>query len=174
MFRLGGAAGLVAAVLGLVGVGAVVQAPPAAAAGTCASLDPFAGGWAVSYLAGLGGVHVAAAVEDVSTGCRFRLGATDGFPMVSTVKAEVLGAVLLQQQDAGVTTVPGWLAGLATPMITGSDNDATDALYDDIGGAGALQAGGRRLGLNETDNTSYDWAARRPRRTTSSPCSSPC
>ena len=157
MFRLGGAAGLVAAVLGLVGVGAVVEAPPAAAAGTCASLDPFAGGWAVSYLAGLGGVHVAAAVEDVSTGCRFRLGATDGFPMVSTVKAEVLGAVLLQQQDAGVTTVPGWLAGLATPMITGSDNDATDALYDDIGGAGALQAGGRRLGLNETDNTSYDW-----------------
>lgn len=152
-----GVAAAASALVGLLVLGSMVIAASAEAAGGCASLDPFAGGWSASYLAGLGGVHVAAAVEDVSSGCRFRLGATDGFPMASTVKAEVLGTALLQQQDAGVTTVAGWLAGLATPMITESDNGATDALYDDIGGATALQAGGRRLGLNATDNTSYDW-----------------
>ena len=42
--------------VGLLVLGSMVIAAPAEAAGGCASLDPFAGRWSASYLAGLGGV----------------------------------------------------------------------------------------------------------------------
>lgn len=144
---------VVAAVPSLAAVG------PAAAAGddVCAALDPFDDAWVASYVASIGGAHVAAAVEDVSSGCTFRFGATDAFPTASTAKVEIMGALFLSLQDRGITTLDAGTAARVRAMITVSDNDAADALYTRLGGAAALDAYGRRLGLTTTASGGYSW-----------------
>jgi beta-lactamase class A len=155
---------VVAVVLTLVAGLGVIALPAAPASATalaaptdsCAPLDPFGATWSAWYLATVG-VDVAADALDLSSGCEFHLGGRDVFPTASTVKAEILGAVLLAVQDSGAATVPPDLDALLVPMITESDNDATQQLYDWLGGGAALQAASRRLGMVEVDDVDHDW-----------------
>ncbi len=155
--------GVLVGVLAVTSAGASAAPAPAAAAAaaaqgsSCSAFDPFDEAWVASYLGALGGAHVAAAVEDVSSGCTFRFGATDTFPTVSTAKVEIMGALFLSLQDRGVTSLDPGTAALVQAMITVSDNDAADTLYDALGGAGALDAYGRRLGLTVTAAGAYSW-----------------
>ena len=130
---------------------------PAQAATSCADLNPFMTAWVNSYMSSIGNPNLAAAVFDTSTGCSSRMGATDGFATASTVKAEIMGALFLSWQDQGLTSMQPDTEALVTAMIEESDNAATQALYDDLGGGYVLQDYGRRLGMQTTDNISYGW-----------------
>ena len=149
---------LVSVAVFVVGVAVSIgSAASVSAADSCTPLDPFTNPWAASYTASLGGMHVAAAVVDLSSGCQFHFGATDEFPTASTVKAQIMGAVFLALQDHGATVVPEPLSLEIDAMITESDNAAAQALYDWLGGGAMLQAYGRRLGMVSIDDADFGW-----------------
>lgn len=148
----------VALVLGAGGLTlAASSGASAATADACAGSDPFTAADVAALDADYAGRHLAIAVADATTGCRYRYGSDEWFPTASTAKLEIMGAVFLALQDEGATEVPAWTAPVLQAMIQWSDNDAADDLYDWLGGGGALQQYGQRLGLTNTDNTSHDW-----------------
>jgi hypothetical protein len=69
----------------------------------------------------------------------------------SVVKMEIL-LMLLEKYD-GVAAIPAEQQEWARQMITASNNDATTALYDSLGGCDALSAAHERYGLNYTQSS---------------------
>jgi beta-lactamase class A len=60
---------------------------------------------------------------------------THAFPSASLSKAMLMVALLRRQRRHSLT---GWQRSLLEPMIRYSDNDAADAVYGQVGGAGML------------------------------------
>ncbi|MEO3764768.1 serine hydrolase [Streptomyces sp. B5E4] len=91
------------------------------------------------------------AVADLDSGATATYASGRGsFDTASIVKVDILAALLLQAQDDGTELTAGQ-EKLAAKMIRSSDNDATDALWSDIGGGSGLADANRRLGLTETE-----------------------
>jgi hypothetical protein len=97
---------------------------------------------------GTGSVSVA--VEDLTTGAEGSYdGADNQFETASIVKVDILATLLLQCQQKG-TSLTGTEKSLATTMIENSDNDSATALYDDDGGASAIDDANKTFGLADT------------------------
>ena len=92
----------------------------------------------------------AVAVRDVRTGRQVAWGDPGTFHTASVVKVDVLLALLLKAQDAG-RGLTAAESGLATAMITHSDNEATNILLPQVGGTAGVEAVHARLGLAEVD-----------------------
>jgi len=105
---------------------------------------------AVAPLASEDGGHVAVAVDDLTTGARAAYGGTDNtFVTASIVKVDILATLLYEAQQAGQSLTEDEQE-LATTMIENSDNDAASDLYDDAGGATAIDDANRAFGLTGT------------------------
>ncbi|WP_420032702.1 serine hydrolase [Streptomyces sp. cg28] len=91
------------------------------------------------------------AVLDVSAGTSAAYATDDGatYDTASIVKVDVLAALLLQAQDDG-RSLTSQEKTYAAAMIRNSDNSATTALWETIGGADGLDAANERLGLTGT------------------------
>ncbi|MET0425972.1 MAG: serine hydrolase [Actinoplanes sp.] len=89
------------------------------------------------------------AVLDKAGDKNFSYRGDDKFSTASAVKVSVLACTLLQAQDRKreLTAAQKSLAGR---MIRASDNDATTALFDALGGAAGLTACDKRLGMTAT------------------------
>lgn len=90
-----------------------------------------------------------AAVLDKKTGETYVYRGTATFDTASIVKAQILACILLRAQDADRAPSSSEMA-LAKPMIRLSDNDATTALFQRLGGRSALSRCNKRLGLTRT------------------------
>ncbi|WP_173262859.1 serine hydrolase [Streptomyces pacificus] len=93
--------------------------------------------------------RVSVALMDMDTGQSATTGEGEAYVTASIVKADVLAALLLQAQDAQRPLTEQerqWAAA----MIRSSDNAATTALWEVIGGSDGLAEANRRLGLRET------------------------
>lgn len=94
--------------------------------------------------------EVSVAVLDVAAGTSAAYASGDGtYDTASVVKVDVLAALLLRAQDDG-RVLTAQEKTYATAMIEKSDNAATTALWDTIGGADGLDAANERLGLTGT------------------------
>jgi beta-lactamase class A len=89
------------------------------------------------------------AVLDKKTGKRYAFRGTEAYETASVVKVQVLACLLLtaQTKDRALTSTE---KSLATRMIHASDNDATTALFNELGKASAIGKCNKRLGLTET------------------------
>jgi beta-lactamase class A len=128
-------------------------APPAATApGICTSSDQPALAAALSrrIVRALRGTEatVGIAVEDTDEDFRCRYHQWREFHSASVIKVITLGALLYQLQQEHQSLSPEQ-AALATSMITESDNDAQDALWNEIG-MPALQAFVNAAGMSHT------------------------
>ena len=95
------------------------------------------------------GGHFAVAVDDLTTGSQQAYDGTGEFVTASIVKVDILVTLLYQAQDAG-QALTDEDQDLATTMIENSDNDSASDLYDDVGGAEAIDGANRACGLSET------------------------
>jgi hypothetical protein len=121
--------------------------------------DPVAGlvagvrGQVASYLADRGR-HAAVAALDLNTGAELTYNASVRFETASIVKVDILAALLWQRQEEGGSGGEAELTAgqrtLAMRMITQSDNDAADDLYEQVGGATGLTRANRAFGLTDT------------------------
>jgi len=93
--------------------------------------------------------HVSVAVDDLTTGLRAADGGTTRYVTASIVKVDILATLLYQAQLSGQALTAGEQE-LATTMIENSNNDSASDLYDDAGGAAAIDRANRVLGLTET------------------------
>jgi hypothetical protein len=130
--------------------------PPGPPTGRCRP-DPFT----AEVQAGLdlfGGAahHLTAAVYDDRSGCWYHLRRGSRVTTASVVKIEIMAAALLRAQDLhrGLTQFEATRVG---PMIYASDDSAATALWQNLGGARAMQGYGARLGLTATDETEPYW-----------------
>jgi beta-lactamase class A len=89
------------------------------------------------------------AVLNKKTGERYAYRGTVAYDTASIVKAQILGCMLLHDQDAGHGPTSSEMS-LATPMIRLSDNDAATDLFSHVGGHSAVGKCDRRLGLTHT------------------------
>lgn len=95
------------------------------------------------------------AVLDKKTGERYSYRGTERYDTASIVKVQVLACLLLRSQDAGREPTAAEM-NLAKPMIRLSDNNATTALFQRLGGRGAITKCNDRLGLKQTTvNTAW-------------------
>lgn len=95
-----------------------------------------------------GGVSVA--VLDEAGGTSASYASEDGtYDTASIVKVDVLAALLLRAADEG-RSLTAQERTYAAAMIERSDNDATTAVWDEIGRADGLDAANERLGLTGT------------------------
>ena len=93
--------------------------------------------------------HVSVAVDDLTTGLQSADGGDARYVTASIVKVDILATLLYQAQLSGQTLTAGEQE-LATTMIENSNNDAASDLYDDAGGAAAIDQANRVLGLTQT------------------------
>lgn len=125
------AAGTLATVAAAAGPAAAATPPhvvcTSARAGLAATL-------AKDIKAAIGGRRstTAIALYDRTTGTKCTYDATRRYDSASVVKVTVLGALLRQAKEAGRALTPREVA-LTTAMITRSDNDATTALWKQLG-----------------------------------------
>ncbi|MFD6990154.1 serine hydrolase [Streptomyces sp. NPDC059943] len=91
------------------------------------------------------------AVRDIAAGrtTAHHRGPTPAHPSASVVKLGILVALLLRCQDAGREPTAEERVS-AAQMMERSDNDAATALWHVIGGADAMDAAHRRIGLRES------------------------
>ncbi|MEV4760577.1 serine hydrolase [Micromonospora sp. NPDC049559] len=92
--------------------------------------------------------RIAVAVQDRVTGSALTVG-TQRFQTASIVKADILAAVLWHAQQDN-TKISSTDRERARKSITQSDNDATTALYNRIGGKPGLTEANRAFGMKET------------------------
>jgi beta-lactamase class A len=145
--RLLGLARLATACL-VFGLGFGVAGAPASTGRAPAANNPFAGRALRSWLAGRQG-EITAAVYDIETGQQYLLDPQDTEKTASTIKVDILAAALhlaqLQHHP-----LPANQAASAVPMITQSDNNAAEDLYDDIGGWNAIGPFNASIGMTHT------------------------
>ncbi|HET7475579.1 MAG TPA: serine hydrolase [Dermatophilaceae bacterium] len=79
------------------------------------------------------------------------------FETASIAKADILAALLLRAQDDADDAISGYQRSLAVRMITVSDNNAAHALWRMAGGSSGVGRANRRLGLRDTDTSSFTW-----------------
>jgi hypothetical protein len=89
------------------------------------------------------------AVLDKKTGERYSYRGPEKYDTASIVKVQVLACMLLKAQDAGRDLSSNQLS-LAKRMIRLSDNNATTALFNQLGKATAVSKCNKRLGLRQT------------------------
>ncbi|MER5946072.1 serine hydrolase [Streptomyces sp. NPDC001904] len=117
------------------------SSPPPAAdldAGLAEALDGLDGSFSVAVLDVSAGTRAAYATDDSAT-----------YDTASIVKVDVLAALMLRAQDDG-RSLTAQEKAYAVAMIQNSDNSATTALWETIGGADGLDAANERLGLTGT------------------------
>jgi hypothetical protein len=92
---------------------------------------------------------ITAAVEDLNTGSMYTFNPGPQLTLASTFKVEILGTMLAEDQAAGrgPTAEEQSLAG---PMIEISSNADGQALFDQVGGAAAIQAWDNSIGMTNT------------------------
>ncbi|MFJ6133097.1 FG-GAP-like repeat-containing protein [Janibacter terrae] len=73
----------------------------------------------------------------------------------SIVKVQIMSAVMIKAQEAG-RGLTSWEKSKIVPMIRYSDNNATTALFDHIGGRAGLDRAGSRLGMTQTYADPYN------------------
>lgn len=93
--------------------------------------------------------EVSLAALDLTDGSRYRYPADPVIRTASVVKLDILEALLLQHQHSG-QPLDDAETTKAAAMIEHSDNDATDALWNEIGGADGLRIANRQLGTRRT------------------------
>jgi hypothetical protein len=99
----------------------------------------------------------AVGVIDRTTGVQAIYHATERFHTASIVKADVLAALLLRHQRAGIDLSAEEVT-LATQMIEDSDNDAATDLWTDVGAAYGMAQANVTLGLvHTTPGADYYW-----------------
>ncbi|GAA1358948.1 serine hydrolase [Streptomyces beijiangensis] len=104
-----------------------------------------------------GDYQVAALDLDSGDSASYAHGDSGTYDTASIVKVDILATLLLQAQDSGTALTPAQRT-LATSMIENSDNDATNTLWGEIGGASGLDAANKTLGLTDTvGGTDGDW-----------------
>lgn len=113
---------------------------------------------ALGAVAAEGSYQVAALDLDSGASVSYASGSSaDTYDTASIVKVDILATLLLQAQDSG-TTLTAEQQTLATSMIENSDNNATNTLWNEIGGASGLDAANQTFGLTETvAGTDGDW-----------------
>ncbi|WP_122979025.1 serine hydrolase [Actinoplanes teichomyceticus] len=89
------------------------------------------------------------AVRDARTGQTYAFRGDEHYDTASIVKTQILACMLLKDQDAGREPSSAEMA-LAKPMIRLSDNNATTALFQRLGGRTAVGRCNKRLGLTDT------------------------
>jgi hypothetical protein len=99
------------------------------------------------------------AVLDKKTGARYSFRGTERYETASVVKVQILACLLLTAQDDDRDLTSNELS-LAKRMIRASDNDATTALFSQLGRASAIGACNKRLGLTST-KVSGSWGLTR-------------
>jgi beta-lactamase class A len=110
--------------------------------------NPFAGKALQGWLAGRQG-EITAAVYDIETGQEYLLNPQDTEKTASTIKVDILATALHLAQLAH-HPLPAAEAATAVPMITQSDNNAAEDLYDDIGGWNAIGPFDKSIGMTHT------------------------
>jgi hypothetical protein len=96
-----------------------------------------------------GSPEFSVAVQDLKTGETYAYRGDEHYDTASIVKAQVLACMLLKDQDADREPSASEMT-LAKPMIQLSDNNATTALFQRIGGKTAVTKCNKRLGLTDT------------------------
>jgi len=130
--------------LGLVVAGAGGSAIPAGAA--VAPVDPFATGAMRSFLHSRAG-DVTAAVENLWTGRTYLYRPGVAEHTASIVKVDILETLLHELHGS---PLPPGVAGTAQGMIEFSDNNDATALWNREGGAPAVAAYDRLIGMSQT------------------------
>jgi beta-lactamase class A len=113
-----------------------------------AANNPFAGQALQTWLAGRQG-EITAAVYDIETGQEYLLNPRDTEKTASTIKVDIL-ATALHLAQLQHHPLPANEVAAAVPMITQSDNDAAEDLYDDIGGWNAIGPFDASIGMTHT------------------------
>ncbi len=104
---------------------------------------------AVAPLARSDDGRLAVAVDDLTTGADAAYAGTQEFVTASIVKVDILSTLLYQSQQSGQPLTSETQA-LATTMIENSDDDAASDLYEQAGGAPAIDAANQVFGLTQT------------------------
>ncbi len=104
---------------------------------------------AVASLARSDDGQVAVAADDLTTGADAAYAGTQEFVTASIVKVDILSTLLYQAQQSGQPLTSETQA-LATTMIENSDDDAASDLYEQAGGAPAIDAANQVFGLIQT------------------------
>lgn len=73
----------------------------------------------------------------------------------SIVKVQIMSAVMMKAQSEG-RALSSWEKSKISPMIRNSDNDATTALFNHIGGRRAIDSTADRLGMTSTVADPYN------------------
>jgi hypothetical protein len=123
---------------------------PTATATATPTADPSASlASAVAGLVSADDRNVSVAVEDLSTGATASYNVSDDYVTASIVKVDILATMLYQDQKNGTFPSSGEQS-LITQMIEASSNDAALDLYNDEGGASAIDAANKVFGLTDT------------------------
>jgi beta-lactamase class A len=137
---------------GLVLLGLALAVPIASAQSTRPAskrqTNPFSQPPLHNYLAHRQG-HITAAVYDVKTGASYYYHAGEHAQTASIVKVDILATLLHGAQRRG-RKLSAAQQGLAESMIHVSDNDAALNLWYQAGGAGAISAFDRSIGMSQT------------------------
>jgi hypothetical protein len=132
---------------------ATAAAPAAAAMSRAGCGVMFPRSFEAALARGFPGQRVTASVYDTSSHCWYHLHRTMRITTASVIKAQVLGAVLLQAQDRhrGLTSRE---RTLIHPMIRYSLNEPyVSDLYADVGNVPGMDAFDRRMHATHTTNT---------------------
>ncbi|MBV9592727.1 MAG: serine hydrolase [Actinobacteria bacterium] len=98
-----------------------------------------------SLTSSLGPSGVSVAALNTVTGASYSYGATGGMNTGSVVKLDILETLLLEHQQAGQPLTDDEDAN-AMSMIENSDNDAAEALWEDVGSDQAVSRANQTLG----------------------------
>ncbi len=122
------------------------------------SLRPGAFAGVVAYLRDHG-THTAVAAEDLTSGATLLYNSSVGFHTASIVKVDILATLLLQHQREH-TGISGSENALAVRMITQSDNDAANSLWDVVGGSAGVREANKTFHLTGTQpGNGGDWGS---------------
>jgi beta-lactamase class A len=108
-----------------------------------------------SLLAGQGD-HVGAAIFDVTRHRYYLYNASQPFYMASSVKVPIMLTLLAQLEAAGREPNDQEMS-LLTTMIENSNNDSAQALFDEIGGAPALDQFIQSVGIADFSASADHW-----------------
>ena len=110
--------------------------------------NPFASKALQTWLANRHG-RITAAVYDIKTGQEYLYKPQYAEKTASTIKVDIL-ATALHLAQLQHHPLPANEAAVAVPMITQSDNDAAEDLYDDIGGWSSIGPFDTSIGMTHT------------------------
>jgi hypothetical protein len=96
------------------------------------------------------GVRMSVSVEDLASGIGYHYGEHDQYATASTIKVNILAALLLQAQEEDRSLTDGERS-LAREMITVSGNDPTNTLHQSIGSSSGFAEAMDRFDFSETD-----------------------